>query len=57
MNEDHIVAAIIAAGMIARKSGEELSPAEAASIYGECLSALIEAGRPKRDFTADAVSE
>ncbi len=57
MNEDHIIAAIIAAGVIARKSGEELSPAEAVSIYGDCLSELIEAGRPKREFAADAVSE
>jgi hypothetical protein len=57
VNEDHIIAAIIAAGVIARKSGEELSPAEAVSIYGECLSELIDAGRPKREFAADAVSE
>ncbi len=57
MNEDHIIAAIIAAGMIARKSGEEVNPADAVSIYGECLSELIEAGRPKRAFAVDAVSE
>jgi hypothetical protein len=57
VNEDHVIAAIIAAGMIARKSGEELSPTEAVSIYGECLSELIEANRPKREFAADAVAE
>ena len=57
MNEDHIIAAIIAAGVIGRKSGEEVSPAEAVSIYGDCLAELIEVGRPKREFAADAVSE
>jgi len=57
VNEDHIIAAIIAAGVIGRKSGEEVSPAEAVSIYGDCLAELIEVGRPKREFAADAVSE
>ncbi len=57
MNEDHIIAAIIAAGMIARKSGEEVSAAEAVSIYGECLSELIETSRPKREFAEVAASE
>lgn len=50
MNEDHIIAAILAAGMIARKSKEEMSPADAVALYAECLSELIDANRPKRDL-------
>lgn len=50
MNEDHIIAAILAAGIIARKSGEELTPADAVATYNQCLSELIEANRPKRDL-------
>jgi hypothetical protein len=57
VNEDHVIAAIIAAGMIARKSGEEVSTAEAVSIYGECLSELIETNRPKREFAEVVASE
>ncbi len=57
MNEDHIIAAIIAAGMTARKSGEEVSAAEAVSIYSECLTELIESNRPKRELAGAAASE
>lgn len=50
MNEDHIIAAILAAGMIARKSDDDVSPADAVALYGECLSEIIESNRPKREF-------
>lgn len=50
MNEDHIIAAILAAGMIARKTGEEFTAAEAIATYNQCLSELIESNRPKRDL-------
>ena len=50
MNEDHIIAAILTAGIIARKSEEDVSPAEAVAIYAECLSEFIEANRPKRNL-------
>jgi hypothetical protein len=49
MNEDHIIAAILAAGMIAR-TGKDMSPADAVALYGECLSELLDANRPKRDL-------
>lgn len=50
MNEDHIIAAILAAGMIARKTKDDVSPADAVALYAECLSELIDANRPKRDL-------
>ncbi len=50
MNEDHIIAAILAAGIIARKSEDELTPADAVALYAECLSEYIDANRPKRDL-------
>ncbi|MDH3411616.1 MAG: hypothetical protein OEM98_03925 [Gammaproteobacteria bacterium] len=50
MNEDHIIAAILAAGMIARKTKEEVSPADAVALYAECLSEFIDSNRPKRDL-------
>ena len=50
MNEDHIIAAILAAGIIARTSKDDLRPADAVALYAECLSELIDANRPKRDL-------
>jgi hypothetical protein len=50
MNEDHIIAAILAAGMIARTGKDDVTAADAVALYGECLSELIEANRPKRDL-------
>lgn len=50
MNEDHIIAAILAAGMIARMGKDEVTPADAVALYGECLSELLDANRPKRDL-------
>lgn len=50
MNEDHIIAAILAAGMIARKTKDDVSAADAVALYGECLSELIDVNRPKRDL-------
>jgi hypothetical protein len=50
MNEDHIIAAILTAGMIAQASKKDASPADAVALYAECLSQLIDANRPKRDL-------
>lgn len=50
MNEDHIIAAILASGMISSKSGDGVSAQDAVATYFECLAELIEANRPKRDF-------
>ncbi len=50
MNEDHIIAAILAAGMIARKTNDDVSAADAVALYADCLSELIDANRPKRNL-------
>ena len=47
MNEDHIIAAILAAGLIS-KSTEDLHPKQAVDIYAATLTELIAAGRPQR---------
>lgn len=48
MNEDHIVAAILAAGLIARGSEDNLKPADAVSTYELVLSELLSATRNQR---------
>ena len=48
MNEDHVVAAILTAGLIAQDKSVDIKPREAVALYGECLTALIEANRPQR---------
>jgi hypothetical protein len=50
MNEDHIIAAILAAGMIARTGKDDVTAADAVAFYAECLSELLDANRPKRDL-------
>ena len=50
MNEDHLIAAILAAGLIARKTDGDVSPEDAVALYGQCLSQLIDVNRPKREF-------
>lgn len=54
MNEDHIIAAILASGKISAKSGEDISASDAIALYFEILAELIEANRPKRDFETQA---
>ncbi|HEX9584063.1 MAG TPA: hypothetical protein VGB36_06135 [Gammaproteobacteria bacterium] len=56
MNEDHIIAAILASGMISRRSGDDVSAQNAVATYFECLAELIEANRPKRDFENQAAA-
>ena len=53
MNEDHIVAAILTAGLLAQNKEEPLQPKEVVGIYGLCLSELLESHRAKRDFEND----
>ena len=50
MNEDHIIAAILAAGLIAQNKDDNIEPRAAVGIYGLCLSELIESNRAKREF-------
>lgn len=49
MNEDHIIAAILAAGMIAANKNVEVKPNEAVSLYNNTLADLIASNRPPRD--------
>ncbi|MDX1514380.1 MAG: hypothetical protein R3174_11635 [Gammaproteobacteria bacterium] len=56
MNEDHIIAAILASGMISRKSGEDVSASDAVATYFACLAELIEANRPRRDLESTAAA-
>ena len=52
MNEDHIIAAILAAGLIAQNKDDSIEPKAAVGIYGLCLSELLESNRAKREFEA-----
>jgi hypothetical protein len=49
MNEDHIIAAILAAGMIAANKDVEVKPNDAVSLYNTTLTDLIASMRPPRD--------
>lgn len=49
MNEDHVIAAILAAGMIAGGKEDALQPADAVSLYNLTLSELIASNRPPRE--------
>ena len=50
MNEDHILAAILAAGLIAQNKSVDLKPKDAVDIYGQCLAELLEVNRGRRDL-------
>ena len=52
MNEDHIVAAILAAGLLAQNKDDEIQPKDAISLYGLCLSELLESNRATRDLSS-----
>ena len=54
MNEDHIVAAILAAGMIARSSEDNVQPKDAISLYGTTLAELIASNRAPREVESDS---
>ncbi|MEQ8288392.1 MAG: hypothetical protein RIB78_01590 [Gammaproteobacteria bacterium] len=55
MNEDHIIAAILAAGLIAKNKDEDIQPRDAVGIYSLCLSELLEANRaPREDLAASS---
>ena len=51
MNEEHVVAAIIAAGLIARGSSDDLQPKDAVDIYQLTLAELVASNRPARGET------
>ena len=49
MNEDHIIAAILAAGLIARGKDDNLQPQDAVSLYEMTLAEIIAANRGRRE--------
>ena len=54
MNEEHIIAAILTAGLVAKSKDEELHPKDVVGIYELTLTELLAVTRPKRgaDTTA-----
>lgn len=48
MNEDHVVAAILTAGLIARSSGVEVQPKDVVRLYEATLAELLAVLRPPR---------
>lgn len=48
MNEDHIIAAILTSGLIARGSDDDLQPGDAVRLYEMTLAELIATNRPPR---------
>ena len=50
MNEDHIIAAILTAGLLAQNKEEPLQPMDVVRLYGLCLTELLESTRAKREF-------
>ena len=48
MNEEHIIAALLTAGLLAQNKVGALEPVDAVSIYGECLSELLGSARSQR---------
>jgi hypothetical protein len=48
MNEEHVLAAILAAGLTARNTNQELTPKDVVALYGAVLAELLSAARPPR---------
>ena len=51
MNEDHIIAAILAAGLLAQNKDEDIQPKDAVSLYGLCLRGIIDSNRTERELS------
>ena len=50
MNEEHIIAAILASGLVTQNKSVELKPRDAVTLYTQCLAELLETNRPRRDL-------
>ena len=48
MNEDHLIAAILTAGLVAKNREDDFQPKDVITLYELCLSELIASGRPER---------
>ncbi len=53
MNEDHIIAAILTSGLIARGSDDSLEPRDTVRLYEMTLTELIATNRPPRSETTE----
>jgi len=57
MNEDHVIAAILTAGLIAQNQSVDLKPKDAIALYSQCLATLIESNRAPRALKSAAVTD
>jgi hypothetical protein len=48
MNEEHVLAAILTAGLTARSADREMTPKDVVGLYGAVLAELLNAVRPPR---------
>jgi len=46
MNEEHIISAILTAGLVARKTDDELAPKDVITLYEMILSSYLASLRP-----------
>lgn len=46
MNEEHIIAAILTAGLVARKTDDELAPKDVVTLYELMLASYLATIRP-----------
>lgn len=53
MNEDHIIAAILTAGLVSRQSNVELHPKEVVGAYELMLTEVLATKRPPRTEAQD----
>lgn len=50
MNEQHLIAAILTAGLLAQNKEGEQKPADAVELYAQVLAEYVEANRPRREL-------
>ncbi|MFQ5661328.1 MAG: hypothetical protein ACE5GZ_12965 [Gammaproteobacteria bacterium] len=49
MNEDHIIAAILTAGLVSRNTEDEIQPKDMVTLYELMLTELLAVIRPPRE--------
>jgi hypothetical protein len=48
MNEEHVIAAILTAGLVARKTEDELTPKDVVTLYEMILASYLNSIRPMK---------
>ncbi|MBF8268993.1 MAG: hypothetical protein HW386_702 [Gammaproteobacteria bacterium] len=48
MNEEHVIAAILTAGLLARKTDDELAPKDVITLYEMVLASYLTSIRPTK---------